>query len=252
VLEAAAEFDVEAIILDRPNPLGGEVMGAPFDVRFSSLVGRYPVPTQPGMTLGELAQLFNGLWNPARAQLSVIPCSGYKREMTWAETGLVFVPPSPNMPNLTTVQHYPGACLVEGTSLSEGRGTALPFHVVGAPSLDGYALATTLNRQDWPGVRFRPAVFKPTASKYTGLVCGGVQAHITDTRTYRPLEVWLGTLAIIYQQQPFTWNPHFERLVGTDKMRDLVESHAPLDNVFAEWKTACALFDELRTPYLIY
>jgi beta-N-acetylhexosaminidase len=240
------------IILDRPNPLGGYPFGAPLDTRFASLVGRFPVPTQPGMTLGELTQLFNAHWNPTSAKLSVIACEGYKRGMTWEETGLTFVPPSPNMPRLLTAQHYPGACLIEGTSLSEGRGTALPFEIVGAPGLDGYALAETLNAQGWAGVRFRPHVFQPNTSKYAGELCTGIQVHITDAKAYQALPVWLGILAAIYQQQPFIWNDHFERLIGTDKVRHLIETNAPLDNLFEEWKITCADFDALRQPYLIY
>ncbi len=252
ILEAAGEHGVEVIILDRPNPLGGYPFGAQLDTRFASLVGRFPVPTQPGMTLGELAQLFNAQWNPTPAQLSVIACEGYKRGMTWEETGLTFVPPSPNMPRLLTARHYPGACLVEGTSLSEGRGTALPFEIVGAPGLDGYALAETLNAQSWAGVRFRPHVFQPNTSKYVGELCSGVQAHITDTKAYQALPVWLSVLAAIFQQQPFTWNDHFERLIGTDTVRYLIETNSALDNLFAEWKATCADFDTLRQPYLIY
>jgi uncharacterized protein YbbC (DUF1343 family) len=252
ILEAAGEHNVEVIILDRPNPLSGYAFGAPLDMRFASLVGQYPVPTQPGMTLGELAQLFNANWNPTPANLSVIACQGYHRAMTWDETGLTFVPPSPNMPRLLTAQHYPGACLVEGTSLSEGRGTALPFEIVGAPGLDGYALAETLNAQGWAGVRFRQYVFQPTASKYAGEVCSGVQAHITDIRAYQPLPVWLGVLSMIYQMQPFTWNDHFERLMGSDKVRSLIENKVPLNGLFEEWRESCAAFDQLRQPYLIY
>ncbi len=252
ILEAAGEHGVEVIILDRPNPLGGYPFGAPLDTRFASLVGRFPVPTQPGMTMGEMAQLFNTQWNPTPAKLSVIACEGYTRGMAWEETGLTFVPPSPNMPRLLTAQHYPGACLVEGTSLSEGRGTALPFEIVGAPGLDGYDLAKTLNAQGWAGVRFRPHVFQPNASKYAGELCSGMQVHITDARAYQPLPVWLGVLAAIYQQQPFTWNDHFERLIGTDKVRHLIETNAPQDNLFAEWQASCADFDTLRQPYLIY
>ncbi len=252
ILEAAGEQGVEVIILDRPNPLGGYAFGAPLDLRFASLVGRFPVPTQPGMTMGELAQLFNAQWNPTPARLSVIACEGYRRSMTWEETGLTFVQPSPNMPRLLTARHYPGSCLVEGTSLSEGRGTALPFEIVGAPGLDGYALAETLNAQAWAGVRFRPHVFQPTASKYVGELCGGVQVHITDAKAYQALPLWLGVLSAIYQQQPFTWNDHFERLIGTDTMRHLIETNASLDDLFAEWQTACADFDKLRQPYLIY
>ncbi|MBA3867753.1 MAG: DUF1343 domain-containing protein [Anaerolineae bacterium] len=252
ILEAACEHSVEIIILDRPNPLGGYPFGTPLDMHFASLVGRYPVPTQPGMTMGELAQLFNIQWNPTPAQVSVIACKNYHRSMTWEQTGLTFVPPSPNMPRLITAQHYPGACLVEGTSLSEGRGTALPFEIVGAPALDGYALAETLNAHNWAGVRFRPHVFQPNASKYEGELCAGVQAHITDAQTYQPLPVWLDVLAAIYQQQPFTWNDHFERLIGTDKVRTLIETNASFDTLFSEWKSTCSDFNQLRQPYLIY
>ena len=252
MLEAAGEHGVEVIILDRPNPLGGSVSGTALDLRFASLVGRYPVPTQPGMTMGEMAQMFNAHWNPTPAPLSVIACSGYQRAMLWAETGLTFVPPSPNMPKLVTAQHYPGACLVEGTSLSEGRGTALPFEIVGAPGLDGEALATALNTRGWMGVRFRPYFFKPSASKYAGAVCGGVQAHITDVQTYRPLEVWLGVLQTIYQQQPFTWNDHFERLIGSDIVRGLIERDEPLDDFLARSRLFCTDFDQQRQPYLLY
>jgi uncharacterized protein YbbC (DUF1343 family) len=252
LLEAAGEYGVEVLILDRPNPLGGHVAGAGFDSQFASLVGRYPVPTQPGMTLGELAQLFNAAWNPYPAKLSVIPCEGYHRDMPWAETGLAFVPPSPNMPHLVTAQHYPGSCLVEGTSLSEGRGTALPFEIVGAPGIDGVALADTLNAQGWAGVRFRAHTFRPTASKFAGETCGGVQAHITDARAYQPLPVWLGVLGAIYRQFPFSWNPHFTRLMGSDLVQPLIQAGVSLDGVYAEWDVFRAKFEQQRQPHLLY
>ncbi len=252
VLEAAGKAGIPVVILDRPNPLGSRVIGMPLDPRFASLVGRFPVPTQPGMTLGELAQLVNARWNPTPAPLSVIPCGGYRPNMLWDDTGLIFVPPSPNMPHVSTVQHYPGACLIEGTSLSEGRGTALPFEIVGAPGIDGAALAKTLNAHGLAGVRFRPYSFRPTASKYVGEVCGGVQAHITDAHAYQPLEVWLTVLAAIYQQQPFTWNDHFERLIGVDGVRDLIERNAPFDELFAQARAFCTAFAQQRQPYLLY
>jgi uncharacterized protein YbbC (DUF1343 family) len=252
MLEAAGEHDIEIIILDRPNPLGGSVSGTALDLQFTSLVGRYPVPTQPGMTMGEMAQMFNAYWNPTPAPLSVIKCSGYEHDMIWSDTGLPFVPPSPNMPHLVTAQHYPGSCLIEGTSLSEGRGTALPFEIVGAPGLDGEALATSLNVRGWMEVRFRPHTFIPSASKHAGDVCGGVQAHITNVRAYRPLEVWLGVLQTIYRQQPFTWNDHFERLIGTDSVRGLIERDEPLDDFLAQSRLFCVDFDKRRQPYLLY
>jgi uncharacterized protein YbbC (DUF1343 family) len=252
VLEAAGEQGVAVIVLDRPNPLGDRVAGAPLDARFASLVGRYPVPTQHGMTLGELARLFNSVWNSTPAPLTVIACEGYRRDMEWPETGLPFVPPSPNMPHLVTAQHYPGSCLIEGTTLSEGRGTALPFEVVGAPGLEGEPLADAVNGRGLPGVRFRPYAFKPTASKYAGDVCAGVQAHITAARAYRPLETWLVVLQEIYRQQPFEWNAHFERLMGSADIRPLIENGSLLDQRFEQWEAFCTDFRTLRNPYLLY
>ena len=252
MIEAAGEQGVKIIILDRPNPLGDRVAGAALDARFTSLVGRCPVPTQHGMTLGEMAQMFNAEWNPTPTKLTIIPCEGYRRGMRWGETGLLFVPPSPNMPHLVTNQHYPGSCLVEGTSLSEGRGTALPFEIVGAPGLDGAALAKTLNARGWGGVRFRPHTFKSSASKFAGEMCSGVQAHITDEVTYQPLRVWLGVLETIRANYDFTWNNHFERLIGNAQVRQRIQAGAPLDDVYAEWEAFCAAFREKRQPYLIY
>lgn len=251
-IEAAGEFGLEVLILDRPNPLGDKVAGAPLESRFASLVGRYPVPTQHGMTLGELAQMVNLEWSPHPAQLAVIPCEGYHRGMAWDSTGLPFVPPSPNMPHLVTVQHYPGACLIEGTSLSEGRGTALPFEIVGAPGLDGTALADALNQSCGPGVRFRPHMFRPSASKFASELCGGVQAHIVDPGAYRPLEVWLTALRVIRTCYPFTWNDHFERLIGVDGVPALIDSDEPLDDLFAAWQNFCVSFGDERQPFLIY
>ncbi|MBX3086477.1 MAG: DUF1343 domain-containing protein [Anaerolineae bacterium] len=253
VLEAAGEAGIEVMILDRPNPLGGKVAGAPLEPALTSLVGRVPVPTQPGMTLGELARLFNATWNPTPAALSVIACEGYRRGMMWAEIGLPFVPPSPNMPHLVTAQHYPGACLVEGTTLSEGRGTALPFEIFGAPGLNGHALAEALNKQDWDGVRFRPHYFQPAANKHAGVMCGGVQAHITDAAAYRPLRVWLGVLAAILSLYTFEWNAgHFDRLIGVHGVRERIDAGEALDDLFAQWEQFCRDFAVMRTPYLLY
>lgn len=252
VLEAAGENGVEVMILDRPNPLGNEVSGASLDMQLRSLVGRFPVPTQHGMTLGELSQMINQTWNKTAAAVTVTPCGGYQPGMRWQDTGLPFVIPSPNMPHLVTAQHYPGSCLVEGTSLSEGRGTALPFEIAGSPELDGAKLAGLLNAQAWSGVRFREHVFKPSVSKHAGVTCQGVQAHITDLQQYRPLEVWLGVLKIIYHEFGFTWNDHFERLIGTAAVRPLIESGASLTPLFEEWQSDCADFAEQRKPFLLY
>jgi uncharacterized protein YbbC (DUF1343 family) len=253
VLEAAGEYGVEVIILDRPNPLGGKVDGAPLEAGLASLVGRVSVPTQPGMTLGELARLFNATWNPTPAALSVIACEGYVRGMRWEETGLPFVSPSPNMPHLVTAQHYPGSCLIEGTTLSEGRGTTLPFEIVGAPGNDGHALAEALNAQGWDGVRFRPHYFQPAVNKHAGAMCGGVQAHIIDAQAYQPIRVWLGVLAVLCQLGVVEWKAeHFDRLLGVHGVRERLDAGDSLDDLFAEWDGFCRDFAVMRKPHLLY
>jgi uncharacterized protein YbbC (DUF1343 family) len=169
------------MILDRPNPLGGErIAGPKLDMSQSSFVGRFPVPVQHGMTLGEIARLINTTWNPTPADLTVILCEGWQRTKPWEHTGLPWVSPSPNMPHLNTLHHYPGACLVEGTNLSEGRGTALPFEIVGAPWIDAFALVERLNQEAWAepmGARFRPHSFRPTASKWASELPGHTGAY---------------------------------------------------------------------------
>jgi uncharacterized protein YbbC (DUF1343 family) len=262
ILEAAGEHDVPVLILDRPNPLGGLVVdGAPLDPAFASLVGRFSLPTRHGMTLAEVARLFNTEWNPTPASLSIIPCSGWRRAMRWADTGLVFVPPSPNMPHLEAVEQYPGSCLIEGTTLSEGRGTTLPFQIVGAPYIDGMALADLLNALNLPGVRFRPHSFQPAASKWAGERCGGVQAHVLDAQAWQPLRAWLTVIAsigLLYPDQ-FEWLPpaengvyHFDRLIGSSEPRRVIHAGAPLNDLLASWADFSRAFTTQREPYLLY
>jgi uncharacterized protein YbbC (DUF1343 family) len=249
------------LILDRPNPLGGQRLDGPLlhdDLR--SLVGRAPVPIQHGMTLGELMLMFNALWNPHPCALELILCTGWQRDMHWQDTGLTWVPPSPNMPQLATVMHYPGACLVEGTNLSEGRGTTLPFEIDGAPWIDADALADQLNRQDWSGQRFRPHVFVPTASKFAGQTCYGVQAHITDSARFEAFESWLGVIQTIKQCYPeeFRWLPplndtyYFDRLIGTARVRDQIEAAVPVAEIVQGWQQDLINFAEQRRPFLRY
>ena len=156
ILEACGEHGVEVVILDRPNLLGDTVAGPPLEAAFASFVGRFNIPIQHGMTLGELAQMINGEWNATPADVTLVACAGWQRRMQWDETGLPFVTSSPAIPHFQTTLHYPGACLIEGTQLSEGRGTALPFEIVGAPYIDAAALAEHLNAPAFPGVYFRP------------------------------------------------------------------------------------------------
>ena len=267
ILEAAGEKGVEVLILDRPNPLGGAVVeGSPLDAALSSLVGRYSIPVRHGLTLGELAQLFNARWNAKPATLDVIACEGWRRSMLWESSGLTFIPPSPNMPHLETVHHYPGACLIEGTTLSEGRGTGLPFEIVGAPFMDGVALADHLNAQNLPGVRFRSHSFQPTTSKWSGETCAGVQVHITDPAAWRALRVWLRVIVAVKTLYPdkFAWLPpgtagveagqvyHFDRLIGSSEVRAQIDAGQPLDDLFAGWDTFAHGFEVDRWSYLLY
>lgn len=266
VIEACGQHGVAVLILDRPNPLGDRVAGPPLLPPFASFVGRYNVPIQHGMTLGELAQLLNGEWNRHPAELEVIQCEGLQRDMRWQDTGLPFVITSPAMPHLFTVMQYPGACLIEGTTLSEGRGTSLPFEIVGAPYIDGARLADVLNAIGHADVRFRPHAFMPTISKYAGTTCYGVQVHITDSDAFRPIETWLSVIMAIRQLYPkaFDWLPltqaqvdrsavlHFDRLIGSDQPRLLIEAEASLSQIIAGWPDFCDEFRLQRSPYLLY
>ena len=267
VLEAAGGQGVAVMILDRPNPLNGRTISGPLmEGAQSSFVGRFPVPVRHGMTLGEIAALINTRWNPTPAPLEVVSCTGWDRGMAWADCGLPWIPPSPNMPHLNTLDHYPGACLVEGTTLSEGRGTALPFQIVGAPWIDGQALADQLNDDAWlcsMGARFRPLIFRPTTSKWAGEDCGGVQVHITDRAAWRPLAVWLAVLITIRTQYPddFRWKAaHFDRLIGLSAVRGEIEAgiHTGTDAagilspLLVRWEDDCASFAEQRAPFLRY
>jgi uncharacterized protein YbbC (DUF1343 family) len=263
ILEAAGEQGVEVVILDRPNPLGGAVVEGPLlDPSMSSLVGRFPVPVRHGMTLGELAQMINATWNPTPARITVIKMEGWQRDMAWDGP---WVPPSPGIPHLSTLWHYPGACLIEGTTLSEGRGTALPFEIVGAPWIDPVDLAAHLNN-NWVGVRFRPHTFRPAASKWRDEVCGGVQVYITDH--WHPLEVWLGVIITIRAMYPahFEWLPpesdlqHFDRLIGSTQVRQQIEEglnagkpvNTILSQIVAAWPDDVRTFKTQREPFLLY
>ncbi|MEO1290265.1 MAG: DUF1343 domain-containing protein, partial [Chloroflexota bacterium] len=201
VIEACGEHGIPVIVLDRPNPLGDVVAGRSLQEGISSLVGRFNVPNQHGMTIGEMMQLCNAKWNPNPADLTVIPCENYQRTVTWDVIGRPFVPPSPNMPHLSTVQHYVGSCLIEGTNISEGRGTTLPFEIVGAPFIDGQLLASELNALNLPDVRFRPHAFVPSVRKFANEVCDGVQVHIMG-EDYDPLLSWIHRLYRINYMQP--------------------------------------------------
>lgn len=263
ILEGAGAAGVPVLLLDRPNPIGAHIDGPLLQPAFASAVGRAPMPIQHGATLGELARWFNALHNPTPADLTVIPCAGYAHGLPWEQTGLPFVPPSPAMAHLETARHYPGACLVEGTSLSEGRGTALPFEIMGAPSLDGDRLADHLNAlaadpgfaDGLRGVVWRPHTFQPCASKHGGALCSGVQAHISDYAAFRPVAAWLAAVRATRDLFPehFAFRESaFDRLYGSDAGRAWVESGAPLAPLLAEWQVVAAAWASTIAPFRLY
>ena len=261
---ACARAGVRMIVLDRPNPLGGaRVEGNVLDPRFASFVGLYPLPVRHGMTIGELA-LYLNTRHGLRCDLDVIPMSGWRRAMLWEETGLPWVPPSPNMPTPDTARVYPGACLIEATNLSEGRGTTRPFEWVGAPFIDAKHLAGALNAEGLPGVRFRPCRFQPTFHKWKGRVCGGVQLHVTNRERFKPYLTGLALIATARRLYPrgFAWRkPPYEFegkklpidiLCGTDVIRRQIQAKRSLARIEAAWQPALRAFVRSRRPYLLY
>ena len=255
IIEVCGELNIPVILLDRPNPIGDTVSGFGLDSDISTLVGRYDIPIQHGMTLAEMTAYLNQNHNENPCDLTVIPCENYQRGMSWEATGLHFVPPSPNMPHLVTARHYAGSCLIEGTGLSEGRGTTLPFEIVGAPYIDGDALAQELNALDLSGVRFRPHAFQPNMSKYAGESCSGVQAHISDLSEFRPIETWLHVISTIRRNYPdqFEWKEkHFDRLIGNVRVRQAIDAGERVAEMMAGCDDYCADFQQKRKPYLLY
>ena len=263
-MRECARAGVRVIVLDRPNPLGGDrVEGNLPDPAFASFVGLYPLPARHGFTLGELARRFV-LEEGIRCDLTVAPMRGWRRAMLWEDTGLPWVPPSPNMPTPDTARVYPGGCLIEGTNLSEGRGTTRPFEWVGAPYLDGHRYAEALDAMSLPGVRFRPARFVPTFHKWAGEVCGGVQIHVTDRRRFRPFRTGVAAISVARRLAPaeFRWKEppyEFEHarlpidiLFGTDRIRTQIEGGADLAVIEATWRTALPLYTRRRRAFMIY
>ena len=263
-MRSAARAGLPVVVLDRPNPLGGERLeGNMPDPRFASFVGLYPLPTRHGMTIGELAGYLNDT-HGLGCDLTVVPMLGWRRTMLWEATELPFVAPSPNMPTVDTARVYPGGCLIEGTNLSEGRGTTRPFEWVGAPFLDGPRLARALERRGLPGVRFRGIGFEPAFHKWKGRRCGGVQVHVTDANRFKPVATYLALLAEARKQAPrhFKWRKppyEFERrklpidlLGGGPSMRQAVERGAPLRRLEASWRRDLARFARARRPFLLY
>ena len=261
VMTACHQHGKQVIILDRPNPLGGEtVQGGLLREEFRSFIGTHTVPVMHGMTLGEL-----GLMLAEERKITapiVVPMIGWSRSMLWDETGLPWVLPSPNLPTLDSHIAYPGTCLIEGTSLSEGRGTTRPFEMIGAPWVESNQFAKVLNASDFPGIRARPVYFGPAFSKHAGKRCGGVQVYVDRSATANLVEYGvhlLRTLASLYPDN-FDWADHpdgenrsfIDLLTGSDDVRKAIDSGAEMDDLFDGWRTECAEFRDRRAPFLLY
>lgn len=262
IMDACAEQGVPVIVCDRPNPLGGQIVQGP-GVRagFESFVGRFDVPIRHGLTIGEMARLLNAEYLDKPCDLTVIPCGGLRRSMTFPQMGMHWVAPSPALAHFANVENYAGSCLVEGTTLSEGRGTGFAFQVLGAPFINAVVLADYLNVLSMPGVRFRPVTFRPCTSKYAGVDCGGVMAHVTDPSAYNPIAAWLIILRevmVTYSGQvewlpPYHDHYHFDLLMGTDAVRrDLLSGEVSVRAMMDAWAVEEAAFRVKRAPYLLY
>ena len=267
-ISAAAANSVDFIVLDRPNPIRGDrVEGNLLQPAFQSFVGEAALPIRHGMTVGELARFYKAELNRTDqsqsgqnpSQLEVVPMRGWQRTMWYDQTGLPWVPPSPNMPTIETATLYPGTCLIEGTNLSEGRGTTKPFEWIGAPWIDPERWGDTLNNLDLPGVHFRPIHFTPTFSKYTDQACYGVQVHVTDRDQFKPIDVGLHLIATARQAYPnqfaFLKNRgqyFFDLLAGADTLRlRLMKRESPVE-ILQSWEAEIEKFTGRCRPYLLY
>ena len=256
-MEAAGEAGIPFVVLDRPNPIGGvEVQGNVLDPAFASFVGMYPIPMRHGMTPGELARLFRAEYG-VEVELRVAPLAGWSRNDEFPDTGLPWIAPSPNMPSVESALHYPGTCLFEGTNLSVGRGTAIAFQQIGAPWLEGEALAANLNRYGVAGVRFEPVRFvpeNPGDGKHGGVEVGGVRL-VATAPGYDPTEAAVAALieASALSGDRWEWRAAaFDRLAGTDRLRLAIDAGASLAEVRASWESDLSRFLRIRQRHLLY
>ncbi len=262
VMQAAAEQGKRVIVLDRPAPLGGlRVEGPVLDPAYASFVGLYPIPIRYGMTIGEIARLFNEAFGIG-CDLEVVWMDGWRRAMWFDQTGLPFISPSPNLPTLDSLTVYPGLCLFEGTSLSEGRGTTRPFEYIGAPWIDAAKLAGRMNDLALAGVRFRPVYFVPTFSKHQGVLCQGVHVFVTDREAFRPVDVALHLLQQVKRAYPeqFAWrepwrsdgHPPIDLLTGGSRVRTHLDADQPIPALVDGWGAELRDFDVQRACFLHY
>jgi len=254
-MQAAKRKGIPFVVLDRPNPIGGEIVeGALLDPRFKSFVGMYPIPARHGMTVGELATLFNRK-HGIGADLIVVPVANWRRAQWLDETGLPWVNPSPNLRSLAALTSYPGTVYFEGTTLTEGRGTDRPFEQIGAPWLNAPEVARVMNARRLPGVRFEAITMAvaPTAAKHRGQTIPALRFVVTDRQAYRPVRTSLLLIDEIRRQHPrdFAWTGTIDRLTGSDQVRLAIEG-GRLPALLDAWDREAAEFRESRTPFLLY
>ncbi|MGE6490582.1 exo-beta-N-acetylmuramidase NamZ family protein [Exiguobacterium sp. NPDC077395] len=255
-MEAASENGIPFVVLDRPNPQGGlRVDGPVLDPDYASFIGLYPIPLKHGMTVGELAQLFNSEYH-IQADLEVVKMKGWKRSMMYEDTGLPFVMPSPNMPTTDTVNVYPATGLFEGTNLSEGRGTTKPFQLIGAPYIQAHEYAKELNKLDLPGVAFRAASFTPTFSKHAGKLTHGVEVYVTDPTRFESTKTGIAMIQTAHDLYPddfeFLANDFITKLTGNAYVKDMILEGASLDEILTKIEDERDAFLPIRKDYLMY
>ena len=263
-LRAARRCGLPVVVCDRPNPIGGEAVEGPvLDPAFASFVGQFPIPLRHGMTIGELARLFNDHFGIG-ADLQVMRLEGWSRGMYQDDAGAPWVIPSPNLPTPDSALVYPGMVLLEGTLLSEGRGTTRPFELFGAPGIDPEGLAGSLNALGLPGVHFRPVTFEPTFQKHGGHACGGCQIHVTDRHAFRPVLAGIAAIAASREAlgDRFGWrDPPYEYehdrmpidiLAGSAALRLDVDAGRPAADIASRWTDDVAAFDAIRQKFLLY
>jgi len=263
-LEAAAAFGKKVVVLDRPNPIGGALVeGNLLKNELRSFVGLYPIPMRHGMTMGELARFFNETFSLG-AELDVIPMSGWQRSMYFDDTGLNWVFPSPNMPGSATALVYPGQVIWEGTNVSEGRGTTLPFELVGAPYWNIDDIVARLDGRSRAGCLLRPSTFQPTSGKWADQVCHGFQIHVLDKHTYRPYRTSLALLQAVFDLYPDDFNykePPYEYeyeklpidlILGDRSVRKQLEERVPIAEIENQWQQDLEDFLEVRKSFLLY
>jgi len=263
-MEACGELGLEFVVLDRPNPIGGvQVEGPVLNPAFRSFVGLFPLAIRHGLTVGELARYFSGECG-VKCRLEVVPMKGWHRDMFFEDTELPWIPPSPNIPTVESAVVYPGLCLLEGTNVSEGRGTTRPFEMSGAPWVNPDHLAKKLNCMQLPGVKFRPIHYIPTFHKWNGSIIGGVQIHVLDRHSFKPFSTGLALTMAYREQGPgeFQWKePPYEYeydklpidiLLGNGKIREEIEQGESLEQIEAGWQEELQAFGRKRQRYLLY